>query len=211
MHPTPPDPPQVPTRRKFWNVYRIAAFVASVFGIITGVFWFFEETYELCCSSPPALVKVTTISDDTGPICLKFAFEQLPSDFTLGRIQFKVIAASELSYLHFAGAHPIWQKWTDRDMAVSDEVMEGKVDKIFHEVNIQADKNDDAAIVVVCPVSSDPGMSAELTVVPSFLSVTDVLIENIKIKTGGESSDEDGIKLTVRAFPSYQNNFDQTE
>ena len=187
----------------------IAIVGAPVLDFVTGAIGITGKVIELFSQPPPALASVDTRQVHNGPTCLSIAFERLPSDFTLGRIQFDVIATSDLRHVSYTAAKPVFR--AGRDMKVPPEVMEGTVDKMSHEVNFQAEGEDDAAIVEVCPVPLRQGMSARLTVVPSFLSLAGEPIENIEVKTVNGSSLESGIELTVVRFPSTRSPDYQTE
>ena len=201
MSPTQKDSASVPLWKKPWIVVSGIAIVgASVLDFMTGAIGIAEKVVEIFSQPPLALAKIETRKVNNGPTCVKFAFERLPSDFTLGEIQFNVIATSDLRHVNYAATIPVFR--ADLDMKVGPDVLEGKVAKMSHEVNIQAEKDNDAAIVDVCPIPLLQGMSARLTVVPSFLSLAGEPIENIEIKTVDGSSIERGIELTVARYPT---------
>ena len=79
--------------------------------------------------------------------------------------------------------------------------MDGHVNVIEHPVGIQADKENDAAHVTICPVPANPGTSASLTLVPLFFSVAGNPIENIEISTDDDSPIDKGLDVTVVPRP----------
>ena len=211
MSPPQTDPPPAPLWKKPWFVLTGLALVATpVLGVATGAIGIVEKAVEWFCPPSPALVRITREPVTNGPTCLKFSFERLPSDFTLGNIRFTVTATSELrSTVSIAARSPYRNK--EKDMKVPTDVMKGEVKEIKHSVEIQAEKENDAAIVSVCPVPAHPGTSVNLTVVPSFLSLAGNPIENIEIGTDDGSSVEKGIELVVVRYPSTSGTTYQTE
>ena len=209
---TPPqtDPPPTPIWKKLWIALAgLAVAGAAVLDFATGAIGIVEKVVE-CYSPPsPALVSITLEPVPNGPTCLKFSFERLPSDFTLGKIRFTVIAISGLQSTAHVAARSVYRQ--GKDMTVPTNVMTGERIEIDHDIDIQAQKASDAAVVAVCPIPVDPGMSANVTVVPSFLSLAGQPIENIETSTDDGSLIDDGIELAVVRYPSPSSPNFQTE
>ena len=79
--------------------------------------------------------------------------------------------------------------------------MNGQAKAIEHPVKIQSQKENDAAIVTVCPVPVHPSTTASLTLVPSLFSVAGNLIENIDISTDDGSPIDRGLDVAVAPHP----------
>ena len=207
---SPPHNSSRPKRlwKRPWIVFTaIAAAAATPLAFVTGAIEIVEKVVDW--SSPPsiALVRITTEPVLGGPTCLRFSFERLPSEFTLGKIRFTVLAASEFRFnVHpepetnpRIAARPVHRQ--HRQMQVPTHVMNGQVDVIEHAVDVQSDKENDAAIVSLCPVPVDSGISARLTVVPSFVSLAGNPIENIEASTHDGSPIGEGLDLAVAPYP----------
>ncbi len=78
-------------------------FAMGAIGIVgKAVEWF-------SCPSP-AVVRITKEPVANGPTCLKFSFDRLPAQFTLGKIHFTVIATSELRSTAHVAAKPVYRQ-----------------------------------------------------------------------------------------------------
>ena len=175
---------------------------APLLDFATGAIGIVEKVAEWCSPPAPALVRISTEPVPDGPTCLRFSFERLPSEFTLGKIRFNVLAASGFRSGAHIAATPVYRQ--DRDLRVPTNVLNGRVKAIEHPVDVQSERENDAAIVTVCPVPADPGTSASLTLVPSFVSVAGTPIEDIEASTDDGSPVDKGFDVAVAPRPLTQ-------
>ena len=185
----------------------IAGVVAITVEITTGVIGIVNFTTKHFFPPPPIQVLVTPESAPNRPACLKFSFERVPSDFTLGKIRFKVTTVLLLDSL-IAAPEPGFRRGPKvtakrpheprkKDMVVPVDVINGKAKFVDHNVMIQAEKENDAFTVPVCAVLMSGSTSITMTVVPSFFSLTMKPIENIEVRTADNLPVEKGIQLKV--------------
>ena len=113
---SPPDTDTRPTSvwKKPWIfLTAIVAVGAPVLDFTTGAIGVVEKAVEWFYPPSPALVRITRAQEPNGPTCLEFSFERLPSDFTLGKIRFDVLATSGVQSKLRIATKPVYEQ--DRD------------------------------------------------------------------------------------------------
>ena len=139
---------------------------------------------------------MNSINIDSGGTCLEFGFEKLPEDFNLGKIHFEIIDTyGPTPITGDMAAHVL--KLPRVYVELSPAILSGNKKKLVFSAPFQAQKKNDTALVDFCPILTMSGWSGELVVVPSFFSVANELIEDIKMTTNEGASIEEGITIIL--------------
>lgn len=196
--------------KKLWiAISGVIVAVVSVFDLITNSFGFIETVIEWSYSPPQAIVHVSSINIESGGTCLEFGFEKLPSDFNLGKIHFKIIDTyGPTPITGDMAAHVL--RLPRVYVELSPAILSGNKKELVFSAPFQANKRNDTALVDFCPILTMSGWSGKLVVIPSFFSVANELIEDIKMTTNEGVSIEEGITIILSRPKNAEISVDNT-
>lgn len=154
-----------------------------------------QPIVRLITGSPSPLVSVRKSIKEGQQECLEFGFERLPSDFTLGRIEFQIVESKGPTPISGDMLASVFRMSVNLVLPLS--VFSPDTKKIEFKVNLQAKRENDAAKIILCPILKMPGTQGILVVRPEFLSVTGRPIKNLEPLVDDDISLEDGIVLKL--------------
>lgn len=154
-----------------------------------------QPIYRLIVGSPLPLVSIRKSIEEGQNECLKFGFERLPSDFTLGRIVFQILDSKGPTPLSGDMMASVTSMSVNKFLPLS--VFSADTKNFEFEINLQSERENDTVIVSLCPILEMPGIQGVLVVKPEFLSVAGRPINHLETLVEGGGSLEDGIVLKL--------------
>ena len=181
-----------PVWKKRWLRLSVALMAAATFfEFATNSFGFGQLVVGLI--SAPRAPSVT--AGERAPHCIRFAFEHLPADFTVGNIVFRIV--DRFGPVPMGGDMAAIVVPLPVNIELSPTVFSQETSEFPCPVELQSERDGDAAIVDLCATLTMPGMRGHLVVVPSFYSLGGKRIRDLDIVTETGTPIELGLPLVL--------------
>ena len=151
-------------------------FVADLSSVVSAVDDYFAD------DPPSPMVEISPV-DVSGHQCTRFVFSRLPEDFTLRRIQFRIVDSEGPAPFSGHMASEILRLPVNQELPPAVLTGETTEFSVILPKPFQANQRNDAAVVNYCAMLNRPGFRGQIHVVPTFFSISNDEIEDIEIVT----------------------------